>query len=67
VEIGGFTAKAKGSPLRLDFRIAEVPEMAADDLIEILSGPYAGGLYAVQAFKADDSRLNWTAVLKVRA
>jgi hypothetical protein len=67
VEIGPFMAKGKGTALRLDFRIAEVPEMAADDLIEIVSGQFAGELYALQSVKADDDRLNWKTTLKVRA
>lgn len=68
VEIGGgFIAKAKGSPLRFDFRIAEVPEMAEGDTIEVISGAYAAGLYSVQTKMADDSRLNWKVTLKVQA
>jgi len=65
VEIGGFAAKAKGSPLRFDFRIAEVAEMKAGDGVEVVTGPYAGGHYVIQTVMADRSRLNFTAELKV--
>ena len=65
VEIGGFVAKAKGSPLRFDFRIADVSEMKAGDGVEVVTGPYAGGHYVIQTVMADDSRLNFTAALKV--
>jgi transcription antitermination factor NusG len=65
VEIGGgFVAKAKGSPLRFDFRIAEVPEMAEGDQVEVVSGAFAGGAYVIQSCMADDSRLNWKATLR---
>jgi hypothetical protein len=65
VEVGGFVAKAKGSPLHFDFRIAEVPEMKAGDAVEVVTGPYAGGHYKIQTVMADDSRLNWKTALKV--
>jgi hypothetical protein len=70
IEVGPFETKAKGSPMRLDFRIGEAPEMKSGDTVTIsdTSGALGAGMagdYRIASCEADDSRLFWKTTLRV--
>lgn len=64
VQLGEFVTKAKATPLRVDIRVSDAPELAAGDAIEIQSGDLAGS-YVVSSCDREAQRNCWRAALKV--